>query len=200
MSQSTMSYGQALNEARQMIIQQQYRIKADADKIKSQQQQIVDQSAVLVESEAGNRRTILPRSKSAFGRAAGRPSADHRDHHRQGTGRGRDRPPRPAPRPRCRPARPRWSRRIAEHTAAIAALTTERDVLAAQLPTPEDEEMLASMSWISPRQTSRERAEAEGPVSHAAPTIRLAEVFSDGPAQGAPGDPAPRTGRKAVTG
>src|SRR5690349_15083703 len=51
MSQSTMSYGQALNEARQMIIQQQYRIKADADKIKSQQQQIVDQSAVLVESE-----------------------------------------------------------------------------------------------------------------------------------------------------
>ena len=51
MSQSTMSYGQALNEARQMIIQQQYRIKADADKIKAQQQQIVDQSAVLVESE-----------------------------------------------------------------------------------------------------------------------------------------------------
>ena len=47
MSQSTMSYGQALNEARQMIIQQQYRIKADADKIKAQQQQIVDQSAVL---------------------------------------------------------------------------------------------------------------------------------------------------------
>ena len=51
MSQSTMSYGQALNEARQMIIQQQYRIKADADKIKSQQQQIVDQSRSWSRSE-----------------------------------------------------------------------------------------------------------------------------------------------------
>ena len=46
-----MSYAEALNEARQVIVQQQYRIKADAEKIKSQQQTILDQSATLVESE-----------------------------------------------------------------------------------------------------------------------------------------------------
>src|SRR5947208_15633238 len=50
MSQNT-SYAQALNDARQLIIQQQYRIKADADKIRSQQQTIVDQSNTILEHE-----------------------------------------------------------------------------------------------------------------------------------------------------
>ena len=44
-----MTYAKALNEAKQVIIQQQYRIKADAEKIKVQQQTILDQSNALSE-------------------------------------------------------------------------------------------------------------------------------------------------------
>src|SRR5688500_1246202 len=47
-----MSYAQALNEARQVIIQQSTRIKGDLDKIKGQQQTIVDQAARVSEYEA----------------------------------------------------------------------------------------------------------------------------------------------------
>src|SRR4051812_25043558 len=54
MAQESLSYAKALSEARQVIVQQQMRIKADAEKIKQQQQTIVDQSAGLV---AGERRT-----------------------------------------------------------------------------------------------------------------------------------------------
>ena len=46
-----MTYAQALTEAKQMIVQQQLRIKADAEKIRSQQQTIVDQSSALYEGE-----------------------------------------------------------------------------------------------------------------------------------------------------
>ena len=46
-----MTYAKALNEAKQVIIQQQYRIKADAEKIKVQQQTILDQSNALSEGE-----------------------------------------------------------------------------------------------------------------------------------------------------
>ena len=52
MSQSpSYTYAQALNEAKQMIVQQQYRIKQDAEKIRSQQQTIVDQSAAMGEQD-----------------------------------------------------------------------------------------------------------------------------------------------------
>jgi chromosome segregation ATPase len=47
-----MSYAQALNEAKQVIIQQSSRIKGDLEKIKGQQQTIVDQAARVTETEA----------------------------------------------------------------------------------------------------------------------------------------------------
>ena len=50
--QQEMSYAQALNEARQVIIQQSSRIKGDLEKIKGQQQTIVDQAARVTEYEA----------------------------------------------------------------------------------------------------------------------------------------------------
>ena len=50
--QQEMSYAQALNEAKQVIIQQSSRIKADYEKVKNQQQTIVDQAARLTDHEA----------------------------------------------------------------------------------------------------------------------------------------------------
>src|SRR5688572_21817217 len=50
--QQEMSYAQALNEAKQVIIQQSSRIKGDLEKIKGQQQTIVDQAARITEHEA----------------------------------------------------------------------------------------------------------------------------------------------------
>jgi chromosome segregation ATPase len=46
-----MSFAQALNEAKQVIVQQSNRIKADAEKIKQQQQTIVDQCSIITETE-----------------------------------------------------------------------------------------------------------------------------------------------------
>jgi chromosome segregation ATPase len=178
MSQSTMSYGQALNEARQMIIQQQYRIKADADKIKAQQQQIVDQSAVLVESEhklkdqAAEIQRISQELQAAHERIAELTTAREQAEaviDRQGQRLTA-----------MQAAAAEMEQKIAEHTAQIAALTTERDHLAAQLPTPEDEEALASMSDLLAKRPANGRKQ-KGQAHAEAPTIRLAEVFSDGP-------------------
>src|SRR4051794_18999013 len=46
-----MSFAQALNEAKQVILQQSNRIKADAEKIKQQQQTIVDQCSIITDHE-----------------------------------------------------------------------------------------------------------------------------------------------------
>ena len=46
-----MSYAQALSEAKQVIVQQSNRIKADAEKIKQQQQTIVDQCSIITDHE-----------------------------------------------------------------------------------------------------------------------------------------------------
>jgi chromosome segregation ATPase len=48
---SSMSFAQALNEAKAVIVQQSNRIKADADKIRQQQQTIVDQCSLITEHE-----------------------------------------------------------------------------------------------------------------------------------------------------
>ena len=46
-----MSFAQALNEAKQVIVQQSNRIKADAEKIKQQQRTIVDQCSIITDAE-----------------------------------------------------------------------------------------------------------------------------------------------------
>ena len=46
-----MSYAQAINEAKQVIVQQSTRIKTDAEKIRQQQQTIVDQCSVIANNE-----------------------------------------------------------------------------------------------------------------------------------------------------
>src|SRR3954462_11503801 len=53
MAQQTqdMSFARALNEAKGVIIQLSGRVKADADKIRTQQQTIVSQSAAIAQAE-----------------------------------------------------------------------------------------------------------------------------------------------------
>ncbi len=48
----TMTYAQALNEAKQLIVQQANRIKADAEKLRAQQQTIAEQAAALNQKDA----------------------------------------------------------------------------------------------------------------------------------------------------
>jgi len=179
MSQSTLSYGQALNEARQMLIQQQYRIKADADKIKSQQQQIVDQSAVLVESEhkmkdqAAEIQRLTVELQSAHQRIAEVTTAKEQTEtmmDRQGQRLTA-----------LQAAAAEMEQKLAEHAAQIRDLTAERDGLAAQLPTREDEEALASMSDLLAKRPANGRKQKD--QAHTGPHIRLADVFSDGPVQ-----------------
>src|SRR2546429_4377542 len=52
---ANMSFAQALNEAKQVIVQQSSRIKADADKVRQQQQTIVDQCSIITDHEMKNK-------------------------------------------------------------------------------------------------------------------------------------------------
>jgi len=52
---ANMSFAQALNEAKQVIVQQSNRIKTDADKVRQQQQTIVDQCSIITDHEMKNK-------------------------------------------------------------------------------------------------------------------------------------------------
>ena len=162
-----MSFAQALNEAKQIIVQQQYRIKADAERIKGQQQTIVDQSTALSEGErrmreqAAEIQRLTDAIQESTHRLADMTTAkEHADAvvDRQGERLTS-----------LQASAAEMERRIAEQSEQIAGLTGERDALLAQLPTREDEEALASMSDLLSRR----------PVRRPTP-MRLAEVVSDG--------------------
>ncbi len=146
MAQQEMSYAQALNEARQVIIQQSSRIKGDLDKIRGQQQTIVDQAARISEQEARvnelasdvqrqaeELRTIEQRYSEA---EAGRQQAEGVVN-RQGE--------------RINHLETEvadFRRQVDEATLQIAELTRERDDLRAQLPTNEDIDALNGMMTL----------------------------------------------------
>src|SRR5438105_3504310 len=50
-----MSFAQALNDAKQVIVQQSNRIKSDAERIRQQQQTIVDQCSTIAAQEVKNK-------------------------------------------------------------------------------------------------------------------------------------------------
>ena len=138
-----MSYAQALNEAKQVIIQQSSRIKGDMEKIKGQQQTIVDQAARITEHEAkiGEQGSELARVadelrtlETRYNEAeAGRQQAEgvvnrqgERINHLEAQVED-------------------FTRQLEAANAEIANLTSERDGLKAQLPTSEDLEALSGM-------------------------------------------------------
>ena len=143
MAQQEMSYAQALNEARQVIIQQSSRIKGDIEKIKGQQQTIVDQAAKISEFEAriseqsseiqrqaGELRDLEQRYAEA---SAGRQQAEGVIN-RQGE--------------RINHLEVEvadFTAKLDEANSQIAELTRDRDDLRGQLPTNEDIEALNGM-------------------------------------------------------
>ena len=141
--QQEMSYAQALNEARQVIIQQSSRIKGDLEKVKGQQQTIIDQAARITEHEAklaeltcdlARRAEELRAVETRYTEAeAGRQQAEgvvnrqgERINHLEAQVEN-------------------FTRQLESANAEIAKLTRERDALASQLPTSDDIEALSGM-------------------------------------------------------
>ena len=169
MAQQEMSYAQALNEAKQVIIQQSSRIKSDLDKIKGQQQTIVDQAARVTEQEGRitdlaadvqrqgeELRTIEQRYSEA---EAGRQQAEGVVN-RQGE--------------RITNLEAEvadFRRQMDDANMHISDLTRERDDLRAQLPTNEDIEALNGMMSL----LSQKRG-AEGAPAAAKRPMRIADA------------------------
>jgi chromosome segregation ATPase len=176
MSQST-SYAQALNEARQLIVQQQYRIKADADKIRSQQQTIVDQSNTLSETErkARDQATELERltgevsalaqklQEAIVARTQVESVLDQQGQRIGGL---------QTTISEMEKTIAEQAGRIDEQSKEIADLQAERDSLSSKLPSQEDVDALSQMmDLLSRRPESMKRAAA-------GPTLKLADVVS----------------------
>ena len=170
MAQQEMSYAQALNEAKQVIIQQSTRIKGDLEKIKNQQQTIIDQAARISENET--KLTDLSTSlrqqaeelrgvQSRFAEAeAGRQQAEavinrqgerinHLEAQLEDLG-----------------------RRLEAANNQIADLTRERDELRTQLPTNDDIEALNGMMSL----LSQKRGGGNISEKSEQPTMRLAQA------------------------
>ena len=180
MSQSPhYTYAQALNEAKQMIVQQQYRIKQDAEKIRSQQQTIVDQSAAMSEQDrkireqageleriAGELESLsLQLSEVNIAREQAEAVIDRQGERLTSMQAGiAD-----------------LERHVAEQAEQIDALTHERDELRAQLPTRDDVEALTAMAdLLSKRQAAvaKKSAAAPHPAAKAkahAPKMKLSD-------------------------
>lgn len=151
--QTVKSYAAALNEARQMIVQQQLRIKADAEKVRVQQQTIVDQSSTLTENErrlreqageigrltdeAGALNVRLIETMTAKTQAE---AVVDRQGERLTT---------------LQAAAAEGERRIAALSERVATISGEVDALRSQLPTSEDEAALSSMMDLLSKRTKR---------------------------------------------
>lgn len=149
---STMTYAQALNEAKQMIVQQQLRIKADAEKVRAQQQTIVDQSQLLSDSERRGREQSaelqrLVEEASTTGTTVQELTTAKEQAEaiidRQGVRLTQ-----------MQDAAAELEKRVSEQASQISELTAQIDQARSQLPTREDEEALSSMNDLLARRTA----------------------------------------------
>ena len=144
--QQEMSFAQALNEAKAVIVQLSNRVKADAEKIRTQQQTIVGQSSTITQHETRIREQEDELSRRVEeivglqGRIAevetSRAAAEQMIN-RQGERIGS-----------LEAANADLERRLEEAHAQLADMTRERDVLAAQIPSDDDTAALASMTQL----------------------------------------------------
>jgi chromosome segregation ATPase len=166
-----MSYAQALNEAKGVIIQQSARIKGDREKIKTQQQTIVEQAARITEADSkitelsadvARQAEELKRIEARYTESeAGRQQAEgvvnrqgERINHLEAQVE-------------------QFGKDLETANATIAELTRERDDLRAQLPTNEDIEALNSMMAL----LSQKRSGNAGTAStEAQPSMRIAQA------------------------
>jgi chromosome segregation ATPase len=144
-----MTYAKALNEAKQVIIQQQYRIKADAEKIKIQQQTILDQSNSLSEGERhvqGSAAEIhrlseeLKTTNSRLNETTTSLGQAEAVVNRQGEKINS-----------LQTTIAELEQRLGEHNREISDLKSERDELSSKLPSSEDIEALNSMAELLSR-------------------------------------------------
>lgn len=161
-----MSFAQALNEAKQVIVQQSNRIKTDADKVRQQQQTIVDQCSLITDHEMKNKEqsTELSRqtesiesleaqvSRLTVAREQAEAVID-----RQGQRLGN-----------LQEQVNSFEKQVTEQTGSIEKLTTERDAYKVQLPSKEDEEALAAMSALLTTKKSANGNSASGTTPNTA--------------------------------
>lgn len=153
-----MSYARALIDARTLIVQQSARIKADAQKMKAQSEEIAQlrSSVDAMAVEADRLRALEPRLGEA---TAGREQAEALV--------GRQRVEIES----LETASRELQRMLGEQAARINELTTEIGQLRANLPTDEDAAALEQMAALltNARAKSRQRAEAQGTAPVAVP-------------------------------
>jgi len=151
-----MTYAKALNEAKQVIIQQQYRIKADAEKIKVQQQTILDQSNSLCENERqfhGSAAEIqrlteeLATTNSRLNETTTSLGQAEAVVNRQGEKINS-----------LQTTISELEQRSSDQSREISQLKGERDELSAKLPTAEDMEALSSMTELLSRRPTTARS------------------------------------------
>jgi chromosome segregation ATPase len=147
-----MTYAKALNEAKQVIIQQQYRIKSDAEKIKMQQQTILDQSNSLSENErhlqagAAERQRLteeLSATNSRLNETTTSLGQAEAVVNRQGE-----------KITSLQATISELEQRLSDQGREISQLKSERDELSSKLPTSEDIDALSSMSELLSRRPS----------------------------------------------
>jgi chromosome segregation ATPase len=141
-----MSFAQALNEAKGVILQLSNRVKADAEKIRMQQQTIVSLSATVTQSEVRARQQAETSARQAEELAALRERAKQADAAREHAEAILNRQGQKIT--HLESANAELTARMSEHKAQIVALSQQRDALRAQLPSDEDAAALASMAQL----------------------------------------------------
>lgn len=167
---SALTYAQALNDARQMIVQQQLRIKADAEKLRSQQQTISDQSATISTQEksladlSSELQRMVEEASSMSNRCQELTTAKEQAEaivDRQGTrltqlqGQMAD-----------------MEKRLSEQATTIESLSSDLESTRGQLPTQEDKDALFSMTELLSRRPP-------ALVNRNGPAIRMADSGSE---------------------
>jgi chromosome segregation ATPase len=141
-----MSFAQALNEAKAVIVQLSTRVKADAEKIRTQQQTIVSQSSTISQLEgrveeqdaqtAQNIQEIAALTDRLHEVEEARENAESMVN-RQGE-----------KITSLQSANAELEARLTEHKAQIVELSQELGAIRAQLPSDEDAAALASMAQL----------------------------------------------------
>src|SRR6476469_9868 len=136
-----MSFARALNEAKGVIIQLSGRVKADADKVRTQQQTIVSQSAMIAQAEERIRQ-----QEEALGAAVDEVAALHKRVEEADTAREYSEAILNRQGEKIQAlvaANEDLETMISEMKLLVSDLTRERDELHAALPTADDAEALA---------------------------------------------------------
>ncbi|MDB5318406.1 MAG: hypothetical protein JWN40_37 [Phycisphaerales bacterium] len=141
-----MSFAQALNEAKGVIVQLSTRVKSDAEKIRSQQQTIVSQSSTIaqLETRAEERDNEIAHYVEQIGALSAqlREADAAREHSETILNRQGEKIT------SLQAANADLEARLGEHKAQIAELSNERDTLSTQLPSEADAAALAAMAQL----------------------------------------------------